>query len=74
MDHFDTRRRTTGAVSTLSSATYHSYSHIRSHATFRLPACLSACLQVLRGIGCNWLVCLGFWSSLAAEDIIGECA
>ncbi|WP_432571683.1 formate/nitrite transporter family protein [Kineococcus sp. SYSU DK005] len=26
----------------------------------------------LRAIGCNWLVCLGVWMSIAAEDIAGK--
>jgi formate/nitrite transporter len=26
----------------------------------------------LRGLGCNWLVCLGVWMALAAEDIAGK--
>ena len=26
----------------------------------------------LRGIGCNWLVCLAVWMSLGAQDIIGK--
>ncbi|WP_432519390.1 formate/nitrite transporter family protein [Kineococcus sp. SYSU DK006] len=26
----------------------------------------------LRAIGCNWLVCLGVWMALAAEDIAGK--
>jgi formate/nitrite transporter len=25
-----------------------------------------------RGIGCNWLVCLAFWISVASKDIIGK--
>jgi formate transporter len=25
-----------------------------------------------RGVGCNWLVCLGVWMALAAEDIAGK--
>ena len=28
----------------------------------------------LRGIGCNWLVCLAVWMALAADDIIGKVA
>lgn len=28
--------------------------------------------SVLRGIGCNWLVCLAVWSAQAAEDITGK--
>ena len=28
----------------------------------------------LRGIGCNWLVCLGVWMAMAAEDIAGNVA
>ncbi len=27
---------------------------------------------LLRGIGCNWLVCLAVWMALAAEDISGK--
>ncbi|MGA9098884.1 MAG: formate/nitrite transporter family protein [Methanotrichaceae archaeon] len=26
----------------------------------------------LRGIGCNWLVCLSIWLAISAEDIIGK--
>lgn len=26
----------------------------------------------LRAIGCNWLVCLGVWMALAAEDVAGK--
>ena len=26
----------------------------------------------LRGIGCNWLVCLAVWMALAADDVIGK--
>ncbi|WP_104524440.1 formate/nitrite transporter family protein [Blastococcus atacamensis] len=26
----------------------------------------------LRGVGCNWLVCLGVWMSLAAKDVSGK--
>jgi formate/nitrite transporter len=26
----------------------------------------------LRGVGCNWLVCLGVWLSLAAENVSGK--
>jgi formate transporter len=26
----------------------------------------------LRGVGCNWLVCLGVWMALAAEDVAGK--
>src|SRR5512144_1392116 len=30
-------------------------------------------LQIfLRGVGCNWLVCLAVWMSLAAEDVGGK--
>jgi hypothetical protein len=25
-----------------------------------------------RGVGCNWLVCLGVWMALAAEDVAGK--
>ena len=28
--------------------------------------------QFLRAIGCNWLVCLAVWLSLAAEDVAGK--
>ena len=28
----------------------------------------------LRGVGCNWLVCLAVWMALAAEDIAGKVA
>jgi formate/nitrite transporter len=28
--------------------------------------------SVLRGVGCNWLVCLAVWSAQAAEDITGK--
>lgn len=27
---------------------------------------------LLRGIGCNWLVCLAVWMALASDDIIGK--
>ncbi|NLG49488.1 MAG: formate/nitrite transporter family protein [Chloroflexi bacterium] len=27
---------------------------------------------ILRGIGCNWLVCLAVWMALAADDIAGK--
>ena len=27
---------------------------------------------ILRGIGCNWLVCLGVWLAIASDDIIGK--
>jgi formate/nitrite transporter len=27
---------------------------------------------LLRGLGCNWLVCLGVWMALAADDIAGK--
>lgn len=27
---------------------------------------------VLRGVGANWLVCLGVWTSYASEDITGK--
>lgn len=26
----------------------------------------------LRGIGCNWLVCLAIWMAISAEDIVGK--
>ncbi len=26
----------------------------------------------MRGIMCNWLVCLGVWQATAAQDIIGK--
>jgi len=26
----------------------------------------------LRGVGCNWLVCLGVWMALAAQDVSGK--
>jgi len=26
----------------------------------------------LRGIGCNWLVCLAVWLAIGAEDVIGK--
>ncbi len=29
-------------------------------------------VAILRGIGCNWLVCLAVWLALAAEDISGK--
>ena len=30
-------------------------------------------LQIfLRGVGCNWLVCLAVWMSMAAEDVSGK--
>lgn len=28
----------------------------------------------LRGIGCNWLVCLAVWMALAADDVMGKIA
>lgn len=27
---------------------------------------------LLRAIGCNWLVCLGIWVALAADDVVGK--
>ena len=27
----------------------------------------------IKGIGANWLVCLGMWMGYAAKDIIGKC-
>jgi formate/nitrite transporter len=27
---------------------------------------------ILRGIGCNWLVCLGVWLAIASDDVIGK--
>jgi len=27
---------------------------------------------VLRGVGCNWLVCLGVWLAISADDVIGK--
>ena len=27
---------------------------------------------LVRGIMCNWLVCLGVWQATAAQDIIGK--
>lgn len=29
---------------------------------------------LVKGIGANWLVCLGMWMGFAAKDIIGKCA
>ena len=26
----------------------------------------------LRGVGCNWLVCLAVWLSMAANDVVGK--
>ena len=26
----------------------------------------------LRGIGCNWLVCLAIWLAISSEDVIGK--
>lgn len=29
---------------------------------------------VLRGLGCNWLVCLAIWLAISADDVIGKSA
>ena len=34
--------------------------------------CLSWCEAFTRGIGCNWLVCLAIWLSMASRDITGK--
>lgn len=33
---------------------------------------LSFWVAFLRGIGCNWLVCLAVWLALSADDVIGK--
>jgi formate/nitrite transporter len=64
----------TGVIGTASSPTgaaHSAYERLAAIATGKAVTETSGTI-FLRAIGCNWLVCLGVWLAMAAEDIGGK--